>query len=216
MNERLLTALGFLEKLTSMPSIVGVGDAAALRAVGLSGEAISDLIHVCALLSIMNRIADALGFRAKVRQKAHVPPAWLREVPGSVGTSSRRTAADRFAGEWHDLTTAVLTTAGVVPVEVRSAIFSRGRQSVRSEAEAAGAVPSAFSSFVDKVVMHADDVADQDITALRRAGCSEDAIFEVVVTAAVGAGIGRVEQGLAALRGAEAESGGMTLVRDLR
>jgi alkylhydroperoxidase/carboxymuconolactone decarboxylase family protein YurZ len=39
------------------------------------------------------------------------------------------------------------------------------------------------------------------VAALRAAGYSEDAIFEIVASVAVGAGLGRLERGLAALRG---------------
>src|SRR5205814_2910761 len=42
---------------------------------------------------------------------------------------------------------------------------------------------------------------DEDLAALQRAGTSDDALFEVTVSAALGAALGRLERGLAALRG---------------
>jgi uncharacterized peroxidase-related enzyme len=54
--------LGFLEKLTHAPQSVTARDVAALRAAGVSADAIEDAIHVCALFNIVNRLADALGF----------------------------------------------------------------------------------------------------------------------------------------------------------
>ena len=50
---------------------------------------------------------------------------------------------------------------------------------------------------------HAYKLTDDDLNALRRAGSSEDAIFEITVSAALGAALDRLERGLAALRGEE-------------
>ena len=44
-------------------------------------------------------------------------------------------------------------------------------------------------------------MTDADMDALRKAGYSEDAIFDITASAAVGAGLGRLERGLAALKG---------------
>ena len=51
-----------IEKLTLAPDKVSSNDAEALRAEGLSDEAIEDAIHVTALFNIIDRIADSLGF----------------------------------------------------------------------------------------------------------------------------------------------------------
>jgi len=53
------------------------------------------------------------------------------------------------------------------------------------------------------VARHAYKLTDDDLTALRRAGSSEDAIFEITVSSALGAALDRLERGLAALRGEE-------------
>jgi alkylhydroperoxidase family enzyme len=65
-SDGLRATLGFLEKLTLRPEEVGAADAAAVRAAGVSDEALEDAIHVCALFNAIDRIADALAF--------HVPP----------------------------------------------------------------------------------------------------------------------------------------------
>jgi hypothetical protein len=54
---------------------------------------------------------------------------------------------------------------------------------------------------VKKVAKYAYDVTDKDVTALREAGYSDDQIFEATVSAALGAGLVRLEWGLSALRG---------------
>jgi alkylhydroperoxidase family enzyme len=53
-------------------------------------------------------------------------------------------------------------------------------------------------AYVNKVVLHAYKVTDEDIEALRQVGYSEDAIFEITLSAAIGAGRVRLERGLAA------------------
>jgi alkylhydroperoxidase family enzyme len=58
----LRATLGFLEKLTLAPEEVGPADAAAVRAVGVSAEALRDAVYVCGLFNMITRMADALDF----------------------------------------------------------------------------------------------------------------------------------------------------------
>ncbi len=71
--------------------------------------------------------------------------------------------------------------------------------SVRQAAAAGSAVPEQLSPYVDKVAHRAHAVTDEDVLGLRRAGYSEDEIFEVTLSTALGAGISRLEAGLRAL-----------------
>lgn len=61
-DHKLRAALNLIEKLTLTPDQIESGDIDALRAIGLSDEAIEDAIHVTVLFNIMDRIADSLGF----------------------------------------------------------------------------------------------------------------------------------------------------------
>jgi uncharacterized peroxidase-related enzyme len=61
-DNKLRAALNLIEKLTLTPDQIESGDIDALRAIGLSDEAIEDAIHVTVLFNIMDRIADSLGF----------------------------------------------------------------------------------------------------------------------------------------------------------
>jgi alkylhydroperoxidase family enzyme len=54
--------LGFIEKLTLRPAELGPADADAVRAAGVSDEAIEDAIHVAALFNMITRMADSLGW----------------------------------------------------------------------------------------------------------------------------------------------------------
>lgn len=60
-------------------------------------------------------------------------------------------------------------------------------------------VPEKLRAYVDKVHRHAYEVTDEDLEALARSGYSQDQLFEITVSAAVGAGLSRLERGLAAL-----------------
>jgi alkylhydroperoxidase family enzyme len=55
-------ALGFLEKLTLTPEALEPADAEAVRAVGVSDDALVDAIHVGALFNMIVRLADSLGW----------------------------------------------------------------------------------------------------------------------------------------------------------
>lgn len=55
-------ALGFVEIMTLTPERLSPDDFRELRRVGLSDEAIDDVVLICALFNIIDRLADAFGF----------------------------------------------------------------------------------------------------------------------------------------------------------
>ena len=61
-DERLRAMLGFVEKLTLRPAELSRDDADAVRAAGVSDEAMVDAIHVAALFNMITRLADSLGW----------------------------------------------------------------------------------------------------------------------------------------------------------
>ena len=61
-SPRIAATLGFIEKLTLRPDEVTRADADAVRAAGVSDDALVDAIHVCALFSMIVRLADSLGW----------------------------------------------------------------------------------------------------------------------------------------------------------
>ena len=60
--------------------------------------------------------------------------------------------------------------------------------------------PADFGAYLEKVRHRAYSVTDGDVQALKDAGYSEDEIFEHTVSAAVAAGIERLNAGLETLR----------------
>ena len=59
--------------------------------------------------------------------------------------------------------------------------------------------PPEFAAYLDKVRRRAYKVTDRDVEELKALGFSEDEIFEHTVSAAVAAGIERLDAGLKAL-----------------
>ncbi len=99
------------------------------------------------------------------------------------------------------LTTTVLTRPGVITPQLRMQIEAYVARLGRSSAENSAELPLELYSYINKVALHAYKVTDEDISALLEAGYSEDAIFEITVSAALGAGMMRLQRGLAALKG---------------
>ena len=117
--------------------------------------------------------------------------------------------SERYQEYVERLRAGVLASRGVTEPAVREAVASRAAALGGSRTPAAGAVPAAIAPFVDKVAGRAYTVTDDDILALRQAGYSEDAIFEITASAAIGAALGRLQRGLAALRGEQKKGGGI-------
>jgi len=106
----------------------------------------------------------------------------------------------RYAVFTRRLIDSVLAAPGDTSSEQRRAALARAAGAVLSGGE------DALGRYVDTVARHAYTLTDDDLTALQRAGNSEDVIFEITVSAALGAALGRLERGLAALRGEEPAS----------
>lgn len=108
-------------------------------------------------------------------------------------------AAGRSAKRAREVLDAVLGRRGRTDSSRRLAALRRG-------AAATGAVPEPVEDglgpaedVVDKVARHAYLTTDEDIAELKAAGVPEDEIFDLVVSAAVGAGLVRRAIGLAAV-----------------
>ena len=106
--------------------------------------------------------------------------------------------AGRHAALTKRLLESVLGTSGHTDTELRRAVFARafGHHPPGGEDIALD-----LAAYVDKVARHAYKVTDEDLAALKRAGNSDDVLFETTVAAALGAALGRLERGLSALRG---------------
>ncbi len=95
---------------------------------------------------------------------------------------------------------ALLTQPAVCSSGLRQAVMDYAGQTT-GDPNAACPIPTSLAPFIDKVSLNAYQVTDEDIEQLRTAGYSEDAIYELTLSAAVGASLARLECGLAALGG---------------
>ena len=108
---------------------------------------------------------------------------------------------ERHAGLPQRLKESILGPKGTVDPALRRAAEARAGELAGGPPADVAAIPEDLRAYVDTVARHAYRVTDEDVEALRRAGYSEDAIFEVSAAVSVGAGMARLERGLAALKG---------------
>ncbi|MDQ2904009.1 MAG: hypothetical protein M3Y81_10685 [Chloroflexota bacterium] len=107
----------------------------------------------------------------------------------------------RYAAYTQRLIDGVHNSPGATDATLRQAIEAQSAQfSLRSSQEGEQ-IPPAVAAYIKKVALYACKTTDEDIEALRGAGYSEDAILEITLSAALGAGMIRLERGLAALKG---------------
>jgi hypothetical protein len=95
---------------------------------------------------------------------------------------------------------AVLDIPGEMPLALRRAVAARSAALGGGPAAGVEEIPEGLRQFVDDIALHADRITDEDVAALRREW-SEDEVFEISVAASVGAGLARLERGLAILGG---------------
>ena len=98
-------------------------------------------------------------------------------------------ASDSHAEYAQRLLEAVLTSDGDTDPSVRQAVEALSAHIGGRSTNQTETIPPELLSYIKKI-------------ALRNAGYSEDAIFEITLSAALGAGMARLERGLAALKDA--------------
>jgi hypothetical protein len=95
------------------------------------------------------------------------------------------------------------TSPGKSTLALRRAIEAHGARLAGGERKIEEAVPEELASYVEKVALFAYKTTDEDVAALKRAGYSEDEIFEITLSATLGASLARLECGLGLLDGDE-------------
>jgi alkylhydroperoxidase family enzyme len=107
----------------------------------------------------------------------------------------------RHAANIQLLIDAVLTSPGETEPAIRRALADQAARLGERTTTKGSEIPSELVGYVSKVALHAYKTTDEDIEALLTSGYSEDAVFEITLCAALGAGLVRWERGLAALKG---------------
>lgn len=174
----------------------------------MTDRAILDATYICAGFNIIARIADALGFKIPSEELFARAAKLLvifgyRRLSGfwtggvdkqgadliliSSSLSIKPPTPDPYDRKLGRLRNAVLAGPGALTPSIRQTI-SEGRE-----------VSGVLGAYVKKVAEHAHLVSDDDIAELHRAHYTDDQIFEATVSAALGAGILRLECVLRAL-----------------
>jgi hypothetical protein len=107
----------------------------------------------------------------------------------------------RYTAHLQLLVDGVLNSPGETDPALRHAIEEQSAQLSLRSPQPVEQVPPALVAYVKKVALYAYKTTEEDIEVLRRAGYSEDAIFEITASAALGAGMTRLERGLVAMKG---------------
>ena len=178
------------------PSEIGPEDLDAAHRAGVSTRALVDATYVCVGFNIVARIADALGFKVPsdelfFRAARLLRVFGYRRLSGFWMSGSSNGAMldnDPYANKMERLRYAVVSGPGSLAPDIRQAI-SEGNY---------GSSP--LGCFAQKVAEHAFTVNDDDIRELHRAHYSDDQIFEAAVSAALGAGLFRLECVLTVVR----------------
>jgi len=88
--------LGLLEKVTLTPEQVQPADADAVRARGVSDQAISDALHVCFSFNLIDRLADTFGWHVQtVDEFGKDANALLKRGYTMIGPVRKRALASR-------------------------------------------------------------------------------------------------------------------------
>ncbi len=112
----------------------------------------------------------------------------------------------RYQAQYQQLLHGVLDSSGDTDSTLRHAITKQVAQLSEGTSYEENLVPANLRKYITKVALHAYKTTDEDIQALKEAGYSEDAIFEITLSIALGAGMLRLEQGLSALQGGSNET----------
>jgi hypothetical protein len=129
-----------------------------------------------------SRAADLSAYRRRRGRDQKEPLGFFRDR--REGAMSERLGAMRA-----EIEEAVLGTPGESgPAERRQAM------------EGEGATPE-LAAFLRRVQQHAYRITDDEVAALRAAGHGDDQIFELLLSAALGAAEARLSAGLRALKG---------------
>lgn len=184
-----------LEKITLSPAEIGAEDLDAIYKTGVGVRGVVDATYVCVGFNIVARIADALGFKVPSDELFNRAARLLRvfgyrRLSGFWTSESSDSTfdIDPYVNKMERLRSAVVAGPGSLAPHVRQAI-SEGAYYC-----------SPLGAFAQKVAEHAFMVNDDDIRELHRAHYSDDQIFEAAVSAALGAGLYRLECVLTVLR----------------
>jgi alkylhydroperoxidase family enzyme len=194
--------------VTLAPSEIVAHDLATLRDAGLTDRAILDAAYVCVGFNVIARIADALGFKIP-SEELFSKTAKLLVLFGYRRLSGFWTGSvyNRSADLIFTITSTITGQPTFDPYQrmvrrLRNAVFSGPGSlspAIRQTISADRGQSGVLGAYAKKVAEHAYLVTDEDIAELHLAHYTDDQIFEATVSAALGAGLWRLDCVLRAL-----------------
>jgi len=94
------------------------------------------------------------------------------------------------------LTTATLESKGETSSEIRKAVTDYAVSVNQDQTPENGRFAPNLIPYINKVALQAYKITDSDVEQLKSQNYSEDEIFELTISAALGAGLARLERGL--------------------
>ena len=110
---------------------------------------------------------------------------------------------NRYSEDMQRIADDILMSSGETSQTLRQAIQGRAFAISSHTSSEKENIPSELIPYIDKIALHAYKVTDEDIATLREQGHSEDALFEITLSAALGTSLARLHYGLTALEECE-------------
>ena len=186
--------------------------------MGLTDRAILDAAYVCVGFNIIARIAEALGFDIPSEQMFSRAAKLLRlfgyKRLSGFWTSKRKQRVFKpllmsVGAERDDDSTVSFDPYAMKMTRLRHAVTSSPASLsavVRQTITAGRNISGPLGSYVRKVAEHAHEITDDDIASLHAADYTDDEIFEATISAALGAGLFRLDCVLRALVASQSSS----------
>jgi len=184
---RLKAMLVFLENLALRPGEVSVEDARLVAAAGLSREEVEDAIAVMTLFVITVRCADTFSF-ALLTDKELEKSAKRMLAQGYAFGKAKTPPHPDHAALADALRRRVLEGPGVTDPGLRQRMAKR--------AAGGPAIEEPYDGLAGQIGEAAYKVTEDQVTRIVQQEGSEKAAFELIISAAVGAGLYRWDTGL--------------------
>lgn len=122
-----------------------------------------------------------------------------------ASTSSETTVSEVFSERQLDLLgwfrrvcDAAISVSGATDSSLRRAVSRQARSAV-SRQDAKASLPSSLHGWINRMAVASHSIIDDDVEYLRRAGWSEEEIYELSVVTALSVSSVEIERGMAAL-----------------
>ena len=184
---KLRSTLTFLESLTRRPDTLMAADVQAVLQEGVTPKALEDAIAVSTLFNITGRCADALGY--EMLEERDFDRAAKRMLVQGYAFGKGKTPEHPNHRAMAD---AVRQRTLEGPGETDAAL----RQAMAERAAGGPALAAPYDDLARQIGEAAYKVTDEQVANMVKQAGSERAAYELIVAAALGAGLHRWRQGI--------------------